>query len=153
MNRSRYLDRKIDKTDHAILAALFADGRITTTDLADLIDMASPSAAARILKLKDAGAIKGYTGVIDPLAFGLSITANLRMNPFTGEGNRLKQMLKDTPQVVEANYVSGKVSYVAKVMTRDMAELDSVIARFATFAETDAEIILSSTVPRRLPKL
>ena len=153
MNRSSYLERKIDKTDHTILDALFADGRISTKDLADLIHMASPSAAARILKMKDAGAIKGYMVVIDPLAFGLSIAANVRMNAIPGQLSRLTQMLNDTPQVVEANHVSGKDCYVAKVLTRDMAELDSVIARFSAFAATDSEIILSSTVAPRLPKL
>ena len=153
MNRSRYFNRNIDKTDHAIIAALNEDGRMTIKDLAVQIDMSSPSVAARILKLKDAGAIRGYSVVVDPLAFGLSITANLRMNPITGEVNRLKQMLKDTPQVVEATHVSGKVSYVAKVITRDLDELDGLIARFSPFAATEAEIILSSTVPRRLPKL
>ena len=152
MNRSHYLERKIDKKDHAILAALFADGRITTKDLADLMDMSSPSAAARILKMKDAGAIKGYTVVIDPLVFGLSITANLRMSPFSGEVNRLKQMLNETPQIVEANHVSGKNGYVAIVMTCDTDELNSVIACFSAFASIDSEVILSPTVPRRLPK-
>ena len=153
MNRSRYLTRNIDKTDHAIIAALTADGRMTITDLAEQIGMSSPSVAARILKMKDAGAIQCYTVVIDPFAFGLCIAAHVRMNAIPGQMSRLAQMLKDTPQVVEANHVSGKDCYLAKVMTRDMSELESVIATFSPLAATDAEVILSSTVPRRLPKI
>lgn len=153
MNRSSYLSRNIDKTDHAIIAALADDGRISIKDLAKQIGMSSPSVAARILKMKDAGAIKGYTVVIDPLAFGLSVTAYVRLSAISGELNRLKRMLSDIPQVVEANHVSGNDCFVAKVMVRDVNELDSLIERFSSVAATESNVILSSTVPRRLPKL
>ena len=59
MNRSLYLNRRLDHIDRAIIAALYEDGRRTIKDVAELIDMASPSITARIDKLKDAGAIMG----------------------------------------------------------------------------------------------
>ena len=153
MNRRSYVPRNIDEVDHAILAALVADGRMTTKDLADLIGMASPSIAARILKMKDAGAIQGYTVVIDPLAVGLSVSAYLRLSSTTGDLNGLKHMLNGTPQVVEANHVSGNDCFVAKVMARDVREFEQVISSFSPIAAVESNIILSSTVPRRLPKL
>ena len=153
MNRSSYLKRKIDKTDHAILTALFANGDITIKELRDLVEMSSPSVSARILKMKDAGVIQNYTVVIDPIALGLSVEAYVRLSALAGELNGLKCMLNETPQVVEANHVSGNDCFVAKVMARDVKELDSLIERFSSVAATESNVILSSTVPRRLPKL
>ena len=62
-------------------------------------------------------------------------------------------MLSDTPEVVEANRVSGEDCFVATVVVSDVQELQAVIEPFLLFASTDTAIILSPTVARRLPKL
>jgi Lrp/AsnC family leucine-responsive transcriptional regulator len=153
MNRSRYVNRPIDKTDRAIIAALFENGRMTFRELAELIDMSSPSVAERFNKLKDAGAIRGFITIVDPQVFGHTIAAHLRINAMPGEVKRAEQMLKDTPQVIEADRVTGEDCFLAKVSVTDVKELQRVVDRFASFASTDVAIIQSATVARRLPKL
>ena len=115
--------------------------------------MSSPSISQRILKLKDAGAILGFSVVINPEVFGLDISAYVRMHAIPGAAKRLEQMLKDTPQIVEADHLTGEDCFLAKVVVRDREELEAVIGRFRPFASTDAAIILSSIVAPRLPKL
>ena len=90
MNRSRYVTRSLDATDRAIIAALTEDGRMTFKQLAKKIGLSSPSIRARILKLEDAGAIRGYTIVIDPNAFGLATSAFVRMNATPGRIQKLE---------------------------------------------------------------
>ena len=107
----------------------------------------------RIHKLEDAGAIQGYNLEINPTVFGLNITTYVRMCAMLGEVRRVEQLLSETPQIVEAHHISGENCFLAKVVTRDMEELEGVIARFSAFASTDTAIVLSSTVKRRLPKL
>lgn len=153
MNKSRYVIRPIDSTDRAIIAALFESGRMTIKKLATRIDMSSPSVSGRILKLEDAGAILGYAVIIDPKVFGLNTAAHVRIRAFPGEMKRIEQLLCDTPQVIEAERVSGDDGFVTKVVVKDEQELQAVIDRFLPFASTDVAIILSSTVTRRLPKL
>ena len=153
MNRSRYVTRQLDKTDRAIIAALTEDGRITIRELADRIGMSSPSVKERILKLNDAGAIQGFTVVVDPKIFGLGIAACVRMHAIPGQAQRLEQMLKDTPEIVEADHITGEDCFLAKVVVHTVQELETVVARFRPFSSTDAAIILSSAVARRLPKL
>jgi Lrp/AsnC family transcriptional regulator, leucine-responsive regulatory protein len=153
MNRSRYVTRSLDETDKAIIAALTEDGRMTVKELAAHIGLSSPSIGARILKLKDAGAIKGYTVLADPKAFGLCTTAHVRLCAMPGEVKRVSQMLKDAPEVVEADKVTGEDCFQVKVVVCDVQELQAVIDRFETYASADTAIILSSTVARRLPKL
>ena len=153
MNRSRYVTRRLDTTDREIIAALTEDGRMTVRDLAAQIGLSSPSATDRILKLKDAGAITGYTVQVDPKAFGLNIAAYVRIRAMPGEVERVAQMLSDTPEVVEADRVTGADCFLAKVLVCDVQELEAVVNRFVPFAATHTAIIQSSTVVRRLPKL
>lgn len=153
MNRSRYVTRRLDTTDREIIAALTEDGRMTVRDLAAQIGQSSPSATDRILKLKDAGAITGYTVQVDPKGFGLNIAAYVRIRAMPGEVKRVAQMLSDTPEVVEADRVTGADCFLAKVLVCDVQELEAVVNRFVPFAATHTAIIQSSTVVRRLPKL
>ena len=153
MNRSRYVTRPLDTTDRAIIAALSENGRMTVRELAAQIGLSSPSVTERIHKLEDAGAIRGYTIAVDPTVFGLVIAAHVRMRAMPGEVKRLAQMLIDTPEVVEADRVTGEDCFLAKVVVCDVQELETVVDRFLPFASTDTAIIQSSTVVRRLPKL
>ena len=153
MNKSRYVTRPIDKIDLAIVAALSENGRMKICQLAEQIGMSSPSVSERMLKLEDAGAILGYTAIIDPKVFGLNTAAHLRIRPLPGQLKRVEQMLKDTPQLVGANRVTGEDCFEGEIMVRDEQELQAVVDQLELVAVTDAAIILSSTVPRRLPRL
>ena len=93
MNRSQYLPRNLDQIDRAIIAAFSEDGRRTIKQVAELIGMSSPSIKARIDKIKDAGAISGYTVSIDPKAFGPSVTATLRLHARLSEVKKVAQLL------------------------------------------------------------
>ena len=153
MNRSRYLTRHIDQADRSIIAALTEDGRMTTKAVAERIGMSSPSVTARVNKMKDARAIKGYIVVVDPKAFGLNVEAHLQIHALPSEGNRVAQMLRETPEVVEADQITGKDCFQVKVVVSDAEKLHGVIARFEPFASVDTSIIMANTVPRRLPNL
>ncbi|MBP6379259.1 MAG: Lrp/AsnC family transcriptional regulator [Sphingorhabdus sp.] len=153
MNRSRYVTRQLDKIDREIIAALTEDGRMTLKELAEQIGMASPSVRARLLKLEDAGAIRGYTIVIDPSVFGLGTSAYVRMNAMPGHARKLAQLIDDTPEVVEAHQVTGEDCFLAKVVVSDVHELKIVVDRFQSCSSSDTAIVISSPVVRRLPKL
>lgn len=153
MNRSRYLNRHIDQVDRSIIAALTEDGRMTTKAVAEKIGMSSPSVTDRVNKMKDAGAITGFAVVVDPKAFGLNVEAHMKIHALPSEGGRVAKMLQDTPEVIQADQITGKDCFQVKVVVRDATELHSVIARFEPFASVDAAIVMANTVPRRLPNL
>ena len=112
-----------------------------------------PWVTERIHKLEDAGAIQGYSVLVDPKVFGLGIAAHVRLRAMPGEVKRVAQMLIDTPEIVEADRVTGEDCFLAKVLASNVLELENVIDRFQPYASADTAIILSSTVVRRLPKL
>lgn len=153
MNRSRYVTRPLDATDRAIIAALSENGRMTVRELAAHIGLSSPSVTERMHKLEDAGAIQGYSVLVDPKVFGLGIAAHVRLRAMPGEVKRVAQMLIDTPEIVEADRVTGEDCFLAKILACNVLELENVIDRFQPYASADTAIILSSTVVSRLPKL
>lgn len=153
MNRSRYVTRQFDATDRAIIAALVGNGRMTVRELAEQIGMSSPSVTERIHKLQDAGAIRGYTVLVEPSVFGLGISAYVRMRALPGEANRVARMLIETPEVIEADRVTGEDCFLVKVVVSDVHALETVIDRFQPYSSTDTAIVQSATVERRLPKL
>lgn len=153
MNRSRYLTRSIDAIDRAIIASLTANGRITVRELAEQIGLSSPSITERIRKLEDAGAIQGYTITVDPKVFGRDIAAHVQIRAMPGETLRLTQMLIDTPQIVQADRVTGQDCFLAKLVVSDVEELETVIDRFLPFSSADTAIVKSSVIAQRLPQL
>jgi Lrp/AsnC family transcriptional regulator, leucine-responsive regulatory protein len=152
MNRSRYVNRPIDKTDRAIIAALTENGRVTFKDLAEQIELSSPSVTERIRKLEDCGAIRGYTITITPKALGLNVAAHVRFYAMPGEVKKVGQMLKDSPEVIEAVRVTGQDCFLATVVVRELEDIEKMTDRFERFASTDVAIIQSVTVAKRLPK-
>lgn len=58
---------------------------MTVRDLATQIGMSNPSITERIHRLEDAGAIRGYTIVVDSKAFGLGIAAHAWMRALPGD--------------------------------------------------------------------
>jgi Lrp/AsnC family transcriptional regulator, leucine-responsive regulatory protein len=153
MNRSRYVTRLIDSVDRAIIYTLFENGRMTVRELASLIGLSSPSVTDRILKLQDVGAIKGYSCSVDFKALGLGVGAHVRLRALPGQAPKVLQLLYDTPEVIEADRVTGEDCFQAKVIVKDVDALEVVIDRFVPFASTDTAIIQSSPVCRRLPKV
>ena len=153
MNRSRYVSRPIDNIDRTIMAALTQNSRMTVRDIAARVGLSSPSTAERIRKLEDCGAIAAYTILTDPKAFGLGITAYVRMRAIPGEVKRVAQMLADAPEIVEADRVTGEDCFLAKVIVKNVDELEAVVDRFVPFSATDTAIVQSSPVIRRLPKM
>jgi Lrp/AsnC family transcriptional regulator, leucine-responsive regulatory protein len=152
MNRSRYVNRPIDKTDRAIITALTENGRVTFKDLAEQIELSSPSVTERIRKLEDCGAVQGYTITITPKALGLNVAAHVRFYAMPGEVKKVGQMLKDSPEVIEAVRVTGQDCFLATVVVRDLEDIEKMTDRFERFASTDVAIIQSVTVAKRLPK-
>ena len=153
MNRSRYAIRPIDAIDRAIISSLTDNGRITVRELAEQIGLSSPSITERIHKLEDAGAIQRYTIMIDPKVFGRGIAAHVQIRAMPGEMKRMTQMLIETPQIVQADRVTGQDCLLAKLILNDVAELETVIDRFLPFSSADTAIVKSSIVAQRLPKL
>lgn len=103
--------------------------------------------------MEDTGVIDGYTITIDARALGMGIAAHMRMRPMPGEMKRVAAMLAEGPEIIEADRVTGDDCFFAKVVVRDLNELEALMDRFLPFAATSTAVIQSSPVKRRIPKI
>lgn len=152
MNRFRYENGGIDVIDRKLVNALIENARTSNAELSRMVGLSAPSVAERIKRLEEAGVIEGYTAKVNPEALGLPIAVWLRIRPIPGELRRVAQILRDLPEVVECDRITGDDCYLARAHVQTVAHLETLIDELATYAMTNTSVIQSSPVERRLPK-
>jgi Lrp/AsnC family leucine-responsive transcriptional regulator len=153
MKRVRYVDGALDAVDAAILEALSQDARISTKALAARVGLSGPSTAERVRRLEEAGVIEGYTLRVGARTVGLPLAVYIRLRPMPGALARVAELLRETPEVIEADRVTGDDCFVAKALIASVDDLEALIDRFLPFATTNTAIIQSSPVVRRMPRI
>lgn len=143
----------LDAVDAAILRELCADARIARAELARRVGLSAPSVSERVRRLEDVGVIAGYGARIDPSRLGYNLTVLIRARPSPGEMNNMIQAIRDTPQIVACDRVSGEDCFVARAHVRDVREMEAVIDRMTPFGATNSSIVQSSPVKERLVEL
>lgn len=153
MKRLRYENGGIDALDTAILHALAENARISLADLGRATGLSAPSVSERLKRLEEAGVIQGYTIRVDPKALSLPLAAWLRIRPIPGQLQKVAEILRNRPEIVECDRVTGEDCFIARAHLRSMDHLEALIDSIIPYAMTNTSIIQSSPVPRRLPTL
>lgn len=153
MKRLRYENGNLDATDLKLLDALVADARTSIADLARLVGLSSPSVSERIRRLEEAGVIEGYTVKVNPKALGLPLAAWLRIRPIPGQLQKVADILRDIPEVVECDRVTGEDCFIARAHVASVEALEQLIDQLIPYSMTNTSIIQSSPVQRRLPPM
>jgi Lrp/AsnC family leucine-responsive transcriptional regulator len=153
MKRLRFLSGPLDSVDVTILRALAKDARITMSDLARAVGLSPPSVTERVRRLEEAGVLKGYEAIVDPVALGLPFAVYLRVRPLPGLLRKVAELLQGLGAIVECDRVTGDDCFVAKAHVRDVAELEALIDEIIPYATTNTSVIQSSPVKRRLPSM
>jgi Lrp/AsnC family leucine-responsive transcriptional regulator len=143
----------LDRIDAAILRELCADARIPRAELSRRVGLSAPSVADRVRRLEDMGIITGYGARIDPSRLGYGLTILIRARPLPGEMGNMIEAIRETPQIVACDRVSGEDCFVARAHVRDVAEMEAVIDRIVPFGATNSSIVQSSPVEERLVEL
>lgn len=143
----------LDRVDAAILRELCADARIARAELARRVGLSAPSVADRVRRLEDTGVITGYSARIDPSRLGYGLTILIRARPLPGEMQKMIEAIRNTPQIVTCERVSGDDCFVARAHVHDVAEMEAVIDRLVPFGATNSSIVQSAPVPQRLVEL
>jgi Lrp/AsnC family leucine-responsive transcriptional regulator len=146
-------EARLDRIDAAIIRELCADARIAWAELARRVGLSAPSVAERVRRLEDIGVITGYGAIIDPARLGYGLTILIRARPLPGEMNNMIEAIRNTPQIIGCERVSGDDCFVARAHVRDVAEMEAVIDRLVPFGATNSSIVQSAPVPPRLVEL
>jgi Lrp/AsnC family leucine-responsive transcriptional regulator len=136
-----------DSTDVALLRELQADARLSYRQLAVRIHLSPPATAGRVRRLEQAGVLRHYRAVVNPLAVGRGLEAFIR---FQGNDNRaveaLMGQLPSLPAVRELHHLVGEDCFLLRVAVADVAELEGLLARIGHDGTTRTSIVLSSPV-------
>lgn len=143
----------LDTIDAAVVRELCADARIPRAELARRVGLSAPSVGERVRRLEDTGVITGYGAKIDPARLGYGLTILIRARPLPGELGNMIQAIRETPQIVTCDRVSGDDCFVARTHVRGVTEMEAVIDRLIPFGATNSSIVQSVPVPPRLVEL
>jgi Lrp/AsnC family transcriptional regulator, leucine-responsive regulatory protein len=138
-----------DHRNIELLRLLRDDPRLSTSELARRVGMSAPAVRERILRLEEAGIIRGYRLELDPAALGYPVAAFVRVRPAPGQLPRLAELARSMPEVVECHRVTGEDCFVLKVHLQSIDELDKVLDRLLAYGQTTTSIIQSTPVPLR----
>jgi len=138
-----------DLRNAELLALLRADPRLGMSELARRVGMSAPAVRERVLRLEEAGIIRGYRLELDPTALGYPVCAYARVRPAPGQLSKVAELARALPQVVECHRVTGEDCFVLQVYLPSLDQLDEVLDRFLAHGQTTTSIVQSTLVPLR----
>jgi DNA-binding Lrp family transcriptional regulator len=116
------------------------------------VSLSAPAVKRRVDRLRQRGALRGFTAVVDHAALGEMTEALIEL--FFTAGTTLDavaETLRLHPEVVEAWSVTGEADAIARVRTRDNADLERLIMelqRGGNVDRTRSQVVLSQLVSR-----
>jgi Lrp/AsnC family transcriptional regulator, leucine-responsive regulatory protein len=124
----------LDGFDQKILDVLAVDGRISITDLAGRIGLSKSPTQTRLRRLEQAGIIRGYRALFDPIRLRrdhvafvevkLSDTREAALAAFNAAVMRIGE-------IEECHMIAGQFDYLLKVRTGSMNEKVSTLPHVA----------------------
>ena len=150
--RLRATLRRVDPVDRKILALLADDARRSYGDIGEQVALSAPAVKRRVDRLRATGALRGFTTVVDHAALGEATEALVEL--FYAPGTLLDEVaatLRAHPEVVEAWSVTGEPDAIARVRTRDNADLERLIMdlqRDGNVIRTRSQVVMSRLVDR-----
>jgi Lrp/AsnC family leucine-responsive transcriptional regulator len=146
-----------DPIDHRILAELKANARITNNELAERVGLSPSPCLRRQRRLEEAGIIRGYTALVDPAAYGWSMTAiaTIRLSRQNeDEIVMFEEAVRGWDEVLECHLVTGSRDYVLKVMTGGLDQYERFvkekIARLKCVAAIETSFVMNTIKERRI---
>ncbi len=142
----------LDDRNQKLLAALLKTPRASITALARRVGLSAPATRERLLRLEDAGVIKGWRVELDPKALGFPIAVLIRVRPMPGQLPKIAKLAQSLPQVTECHRITGEECFLLRAHLRGLDELDGLLDKFLPYGQTTTSIVQSSPVaPRSLP--
>lgn len=141
----------LDGADRKIVEALAEDARLSLKELAARAGLSSPACSERLRRLEERGVLIGYSADVELEALGYPLQAIVRVRPLPGMLHIVERIIQETPEITEADKVTGDDCFICRMALRSMTDLDRILDRIAERAQTNTSMIKSTTVRRRLP--
>ncbi len=140
----------MDTFDQKILKELQKNARVSYTELGKKIGLSGPAVKERVQKLEDTGVIEGYRAKLDlsKLGYTLTVIINFKMNPGNIKG--FVDKLKDMPEIIECNRITGGDNLIMKVILKETEELEKLINTLIEYGVPTTSVVLSTPIEDRV---
>ncbi len=113
----------LDAVDMEILRALQKNARLTTKELAAMVNLSTTPVFERVKRLEQRGYIKGYVAVLDAekLGRGFVVFCSVKMRRIGREiAEDFARVVRSIPEVTECYNISGSYDYLLKIHAPNM---------------------------------
>ena len=120
----------MDSKDREIIKALQRNGRLTNQDLAAQVNLSPSPCLRRTRALEEKGVIKGYTAIVDERAYGLPVTAlvRIRLSSHTGDVVKLfEKKVHETEKILDCYVITGSEDYLLRVLVEDLKSYEEFV--------------------------
>lgn len=120
----------MDAKDRQIVRALQKDGRLTNQELADRVALSPSPCLRRVRLLEERGIITGYAARVDAKAYGLAVTAYIRIALQRHEKDSVRTFearVAEIDEILECHLMTGEADYLLKVMVADLDAYEAFV--------------------------
>jgi DNA-binding Lrp family transcriptional regulator len=121
------LPTRIDELDARLIGELRAHPRLGLLEISRRLGVARGTVQARLRKLEERGVVTGYGPEVDPTALGHTIHAFVMLELTQGRLAEAITQLEATPEVLEADAVSGPQDLICRIAARDTEHLQEIV--------------------------
>jgi DNA-binding Lrp family transcriptional regulator len=120
----------MDSKDRQIIAALQANGRMSNQELSERVNLSPSPCLRRLRQLEEARVIRGYAALVDERAYGLPVTAFVRVRlqlHDTGTVAAFEAAVGRMDAVLDCYVMTGSADYLLRVVARSLADYERFV--------------------------
>lgn len=148
---------QLDALDLALLEALQDHPRAGDLELSRVLSVARATVQSRLLRLQDAGVVRGWSPQVSLEAAGFGVAAYVSLEIAQGALDSVREELLAIAGVVEAFVTTGTSDVLCRVAAASHAGLQAVLLdlnRSGSVVRSTSVVVLSTLIePRVLPLL
>ncbi|MFC3167783.1 Lrp/AsnC family transcriptional regulator [Paracoccus fontiphilus] len=119
----------MDQIDLDILASLETDARLSFAELAERHAMSKTPVWKRVKAMEEAGAILGYSALLDAAALGFGVEAFVHVTLAPEAADRFEAAVVAHPGIRRCHATTGAGDYLLHIICRDIAMMDRMLRR------------------------
>ena len=124
---------KLDRADAALLEAVQRNNRLTSEELAALVNLSPTACQRRLKRLRAEGVIESDVAIVSPKAVGRPVTMIVMVSLERERADivdRFKRSIRASRDVMLGYYVTGDADFILVVTAQDMEAYEAFTRRF-----------------------
>lgn len=120
----------MDSKDCQIIAALQANGRMSNQELSERVNLSPSLCLRRLRQLEEGRVIRGYTALVDEAAYGLPVTAFVRVRLQLHDSKTIaafEAAIGRMDAVLDCYIMTGDADYLLRVLVESLNDYERFV--------------------------